>query len=247
MARYRIVNAQRFQELKALARSDYDLRLVQALPAHHAGELLRLLPASKAQLRQDLVALSLLDMKRGGFFVEFGATDGVGLSNTHLLETKFGWTGILAEPDARWHTALKANRTCRIDTRCVAARSGETARFTVARRGENSGISSHLMLGRRARGRVTEVETVSLNDLLQEHGAPERIDYLSIDTEGSEALILEAFDLDRWQIGVVTVEHNFQPQRARIEAVMTRHGFRRVHEALSRFDDWYVHPDLTGG
>jgi hypothetical protein len=31
--------------------------------------------------------------KKGGFFVEAGAYDGVVVSNTLLMEHKFGWTG----------------------------------------------------------------------------------------------------------------------------------------------------------
>lgn len=57
--------------------------------------------------------------KQNGFFVEFGATNGIDLSNTYLLETEFGWNGILAEPDKYWHTSLIANRTAIIDIRCV--------------------------------------------------------------------------------------------------------------------------------
>jgi hypothetical protein len=38
-----------------------------------------------AQIYQDLFVLFNLKLKNGGFFVEFGATDGVGLSNTLLL------------------------------------------------------------------------------------------------------------------------------------------------------------------
>jgi hypothetical protein len=41
---------------------------------------------SKSQLRQDLFVLSELSFKQNGFFVEFGATNGVELSNTHLME-----------------------------------------------------------------------------------------------------------------------------------------------------------------
>ena len=44
---------------------------------------------------QDLWVCYELGEKRDGFFVEFGATNGVKNSNTWLLETKLGWKGIL--------------------------------------------------------------------------------------------------------------------------------------------------------
>ena len=74
---------------------------------------------SPAQLFQDLFVLFSLSQKREGFFVEFGATDGVELSNTLLLERSYGWNGILAEPAKCWHKDLRTNRNCVIDTRCV--------------------------------------------------------------------------------------------------------------------------------
>lgn len=48
----------------------------------------------KAQHLQDLFVLSELDYKTDGFFVEFGATDGLSISNTWLLEKYFNWKGI---------------------------------------------------------------------------------------------------------------------------------------------------------
>jgi hypothetical protein len=55
-----------------------------------------------AQLFQDLLVLFLLEEKRDGYFIEFGAMDGVTLSNTFLLESRYGWRGIVAEPAHCW-------------------------------------------------------------------------------------------------------------------------------------------------
>jgi len=43
----------------------------------------------KSQHLQDLFVLSELDYKSNGFFVEFGATNGLSISNTWLLEKYF--------------------------------------------------------------------------------------------------------------------------------------------------------------
>tara|TARA_R110000868_G_scaffold18172_28_gene79189 strand:- start:18424 stop:19038 length:615 start_codon:yes stop_codon:yes gene_type:complete len=198
---------------------------------------------SKSQLRQDLFALARLDFKKNGFFVEFGATNGVDLNNTWLMETAFGWSGILAEPARNWQAELTANRACAIEKRCVWRASGETLQFTEAPRGENSAISTFVSKSRKLRGTSYDVTTISLNDLLAEHGAPEVIDYLSVDTEGSEFDILNALDFDRWSFRILTVEHNFAPQREDIHALLTSKGYARVLEDVSRFDDWYVNAE----
>src|SRR5262245_16248031 len=75
---------------------------------------------SKSQFGQDLFALhETRDIPGRKFFVDFGASDGMSLSNSWLLETKLGWNGIVAEPARVWHETLKANRSCSVDTRCV--------------------------------------------------------------------------------------------------------------------------------
>src|SRR5262249_43957579 len=53
---------------------------------------------SHSQLMQDIFALSVCDENHKGYFVEFGGGDGITYSNTYMLETAFGWTGIVAEP-----------------------------------------------------------------------------------------------------------------------------------------------------
>ncbi|MEP2717966.1 FkbM family methyltransferase [Pseudophaeobacter sp.] len=213
---------------------------MKEVPQAHRNTCFDLLPSSEAQLRQDLFALIQNDFKRDGFFVEFGATDGIGLNNSYLLEKQFGWTGILAEPAKGWHSDLAKNRNCIIDKRCVWSASGETLRFTEAPRGENSAISSFTKTRRKLRGQNYDVETISLNDLLESHKAPSHIDYMSVDTEGSELDILSAVDFSRWSFGCLTIEHNFAPPRDGIHRLLTANGYTRIWENISRFDDWYV-------
>ena len=84
---------------------------------------------SKSQLKQDIFVLLETDFKKNGFFVEFGATNGINISNTHILEKKFNWDGILAEPSKQWHKDLKNNRSAKIETNCVWSKSGESLNF----------------------------------------------------------------------------------------------------------------------
>jgi hypothetical protein len=89
--------------------SNYFLELNQMLTCNGEGQ------PSKSQYKQDLFVLTQLGFKRNGFFVEFGATDGVELSNTYILEKQFDWSGILAEPAKCWHEALERNRKAFIE------------------------------------------------------------------------------------------------------------------------------------
>lgn len=53
-----------------------------------------------SQAFQDMFALSILDGKKNGTYVEIGADHGVIISNTYLLETQFGWKGVSFEIDS---------------------------------------------------------------------------------------------------------------------------------------------------
>jgi FkbM family methyltransferase len=216
-----------------------------------AGFLLfaaRMTRKAKGQLFQDLWALWETDRRREGFFVEFGAASGVNLSNTWLLEKEYGWTGILAEPNPAFHASLREARTCQIVTDCVYSRTGETLRFLNARMGEVSRLADivpddmHELGGSRSQTETEEmmVRTISLNDMLAACNAPQRIDFMSVDTEGSELEILAAFDFDRWDVRAICVEHNFTATRDSLYALLTAHGYRRKWPEFTRFDDWYV-------
>jgi FkbM family methyltransferase len=199
---------------------------------------------SEAQLFQDLFVLFCLDGKRNGTFMEFGAADGVNLSNSFMLETHFGWNGILAEPAKDWHAKIRKARSAILETRCVWSKTGERLQFRETPYGELSTIeqfaNKDIHRGARVEGKVYEVETISLNDMLKLHNCPRDIDYMSVDTEGSELEILKAFDFSKHNIKIMTVEHNYTEDRAKLRKLLEAQGFYCVLENLSGFDDWFV-------
>jgi FkbM family methyltransferase len=214
---------------------------ISRVPENRRAEFIAEVGFSRAQLMQDLFVLSEVGLRRdAGFFVEFGAADGVALSNSWLFEKRLGWNGILAEPARCWHASLVKNRSCAIETQCVWSKSGELLDFDEVEAGELSTLSDFSQIDRHTRARVSkhryQVSTVSLNDLLCRHGAPDEPDYLSIDTEGSEFAILNELDYSRYRFKVITCEHNYTPNREQIHGLLESQGYRRTYEELSRFE-----------
>jgi FkbM family methyltransferase len=191
---------------------------------------------------QDLFVLHYLDYKRGGFFVEFGAADGVKGSNTYLLEKQYGWSGILAEPSRVWHEALKTHRTAIVETACVWSETGSQLSFNA----HASGLSHIEGFGRADLCSLYEitfdtytVPTISLDDLLLKYDAPLSIDYLSVDTEGSELDIMQSFSF-RYRFAVIHLEVPGSAERSAFDALLEQHGYQRVFSKLSSPDVWYI-------
>lgn len=202
----------------------------------------RMAELSPSQLGQDMWVLQQFQYKRYGYFVEFGATDGIMLSNTYLLEKEFGWQGLLAEPNPKFFKKLTENRSSHCSDACISQVTGETVEFILA--DEFGGIDAFALAGKhrekvssyKEQDNVIKVQTVTLEDFLIYHNAPRSIDYLSVDTEGSEYSILSVFPFDEWDIKLITVEHNYEPQRESILKLLTGFGYKRIE---SQWDDWY--------
>jgi FkbM family methyltransferase len=209
-----------------------------------AADVLR---SSYSQRFQDLFGLWESDFALGGYFVEFGALNGRDFSNSYLME-QLGWRGVVAEPHPHYTEALHKNRRCTISTKCVADRTGDTVTFHMVQgRPALSTIEGFGTSDQRSHFRedyiAHDVDTISLNDLLEDAAAPDLIDFLSIDTEGSEVMILGAFDFNRHPVRAISVEHN-DAQREELYALLTSQGYRRKWPELSGHDDWYVREDL---
>ena len=235
----------RLKNRKINERAAWELNFIKSLAKSGIGridEVLEIIPHSKSQFYQDVFVLHMLNFKQKGYFVEFGANDGISLSNTYLLEKEFCWNGILAEPSRGSHNALIQNRDVNIDFDCVWHSSNEMVEFWELKIDSLSGISTGLKnMGKRLKKRKEyTVKTVSLNDLLERYKAPHEIDYLSIDTEGTELEILGNFDFGKYSFSLITIEHNYSSDREGQFELLSANGYKRILENISLIDDWYI-------
>jgi FkbM family methyltransferase len=235
-----LLTSKSFSDLQDKARLARRYQLLEAFPvSDHLRRFFELANQSHSQLDQDLLAVLTSGFKERGFFVEFGATNGRDLSNSLLLESRLNWTGILAEPGLVWRDALAANRTVSISNKAVWSASGVELEFVED--GELSTISKFKSSDQHVRkGRTYKVTTITLLDLLKEFGAPTHIDFLSVDTEGSELDVLSSFDFSQYSFGLICVEHNYTANRKKIQDLLAAHGYQQILPDVSQWDDWFV-------
>ena len=206
---------------------------------------------SKSQLFQDLFVLFNSNEKRNGTFLEFGATDGFSLSNTYLLENSYEWKGVLAEPSPQWCESLNKNRpNCKIINDCIYSESGKSLDFFVSNTGVLSTIEEFKhsdlksMPGnskiRNSGGYSTKVSSISLNDVFIKYFNSSPIDYMSVDTEGSELEILRNFDFKKFGPSILTVEHNHSDEEKMIDELLMVNGYIRYFKEHTQFNAWYI-------
>ena len=181
---------------------------------------------------QDLWVLATAKNK---YYVDIGAADGIRSSNTFKLE-KEGRHGICVEPVE--YEQLNKNRECIKVNKAVWNKNEKTEFLINVDDPQLSGIVNCFCDSYNRYGLWTIVETITLNDLLEENNAPINMGYLNIDTEGSEYEILEVFDFT-YSFDCITVEHNFnEEKRIKIRNLLTQKNYKFYKEVNA--DDWYT-------
>jgi FkbM family methyltransferase len=201
---------------------------------------------SYSQLNQDIECLKFYKNMPNGYYVDVGANDGISLSNTYILEKKYGWKGICMEPMPSVFEKLVSERPNAI---CINkagfSESGKIVQFDeIVNSPMLSGISKFNTNYNNIYSKNTlSVETITLTDALNAANSPAFIHYLSLDTEGSEYEILKGIDFNKYTFGLIDLEHNFkEPNRTQIREYLKERGYNFVKE--NKWDDVYVHRSL---
>jgi len=76
------------------------------------------------------------------------------------------------------------------------------------------------------RKKIVTVQTTTLDGILKKEGVI-RVDFLSIDTEGSELAILSTIDFSYYDIDVITIEDNYKDPA--LMDFFVKRGYQHVH------------------
>lgn len=179
---------------------------------------------------------------RNGTFVEMGALDGVSFSNTLFFEKELGWSGLLIEPSHAFKYLQKhrgnnprntlSNRPiCDLKEVSFADNMYIGALHMSAVAGLVQTMPAHHFqhYHRSRNSSLSQVKCGRLDALLRSAGI-ERIDFFSLDTEGSELSVLETMN---WTVPIeVLVVELDGTNRTKDEAVRSllkgRGGMRRM-------------------
>lgn len=184
-----------------------------------------------------------------GTFLEIGCWDGELLSQTAWLERARGWRGLCVDP----YPSNFEERTCQVCAQALS-RTGRPRAFlqvTIDRRyGGNvsylSGFQDVVQAGLHwpvirdfCDYQEIPLETISPSQLWERYQLPEFIEFLSVDTEGSELEIFESLDFHAHRFGLIAFEHNMnETARRAIGQLLTAHGYRLLEPWA--YDDLYV-------
>jgi len=173
----------------------------------------------------------MLGLPEAGFFVDFGAGNGVRFSNSYWLEKSRGWRGLLCEPNP--HQTIEGRDRSIIER--VAVGPAGKAMIGLTQDPDLAGIlrspETTTDEPRLSVVHTVEVDCVPLTTLLERHHI-DRVDLISIDTEGTEIEAWRTLDLTRWRPRVCIIEYStweLPDQLTAVTAEWTTAGYRLAH------------------
>lgn len=194
---------------------------------------------SYSQKEQDLKILKLLNFKRNGYFLDIGCAEFKHLSNTYTLEKEFDWNGLCVDPRKGLKEQFELERKCFFKEAAIFTYTGK---IMFRDTGVLSGIADETITDACKRpSKFYEVPCTTIEDLFLEFNVPTIIDYMSLDVEGAELLILEAFPFSKHTLLTASIEHNShlgpkQKEKAqKILKLMTDNNFELVENVSQDF------------
>lgn len=186
---------------------------------------------SFAQAGEDIVLQRIFLGTKKGFYVDVGAYHPFRLSNTYYFYLN-GWNGINIEPRPGSRDLFQKYRPNDINLEVGVAPVQGVYNYHVFEEDTLNQFSyTNSSLLTEKKNQIIKVKTSPLSSILDEHAKGKRIDFLTIDTEGSELQVLLSNNWLDYSPAVILIEQNssntdFQTISALLKGERYREAYR---------------------
>lgn len=164
-----------------------------------------------SQNHEDIVIDDLLGKPKKGFYVDVGASDPSRFNNTKMFYLR-GWTGINIEPDKKNFKKFRSQRPRDINLNLgIGMKAGKKLFFQFIPDTLSTFSKVEASMNKKNGFKYTRSQKIKVRTLrlvFQKYLRNKKIDFLSIDTEGSDLLVLKSNDWKAFRPTIVCVETN---------------------------------------
>jgi FkbM family methyltransferase len=182
-----------------------------------------------------------------GNCIEVGSVDGISYSNTYHFE-KIGWNCMCIEPVTSSFNVLKQNRKIALNY-AISEKNADNENFnliTIDNVEQPNSAVSGLILDEKLlndlkrqyslKEEVIKVSTRRLDWCIENFFNHDTIDFISIDTEGSELDVLKSFDVNSYNTKLLVIENNHNDSI--IESYLNQKGWKKDRRLF--VNDFYI-------
>lgn len=171
-----------------------------------------------SQCNQDrILNEKIFKNNKNGFYVDVGANHPTIISNTYFFEKELNWNGICIEPQKDMYELLQKerksinlnygvyNKKTELEfCKTISGLSGivETYDPNHIRRINKESFENNI------KNVIEKIKVDTLENIFDEYNV-KTVDYITIDTEGSEYEILQGINFDKVKINVIDIEDNY--------------------------------------
>lgn len=178
---------------------------------------------SYSQSSQDLFVLHMTKYKKNGTFLEIGSNDPISTNNTYILESQYGWTGIMVEYDTSFMNAYKQMRPNSVHV------------FEDARNVDYASLTS----------KYSSMDYLQIDLDVNNRSTLDTLELLDRTVFDNTKFATVTFEHDIYT-------GNYYDTREKSREIFAKRGYKLVFPDVSVyfnggicvFEDWYVHPDL---
>ena len=196
------------------------------------------------QWETDSIIEKYFDSDYVGTCIEVGAADGTKGSNTKYFEES-GWKTLCIEANPEYQEDLKCRN--HVVMSACGKEENQSVDFNVFVIGKNkiksslSGLEVDEKLLESHSHLIHEIYKIKvpvrkLDSILDEVEFSRDIDFISIDTEGTELDVLEGIDLNTWNVKLLVVENNHNEDK--IEKYLNEYGY--IKDRRYKVNDFYI-------